>query len=149
MPIYGEFKYGERLYGDGPSPDVVPSERVAWEFYDGTTTYRLPVNPNAATMPEKKRNLTYQPTSCGGQITYEGRRSPNILSFSGDILEEGQYNAFRLWMYKRKQVRITDDLDRSFWVYLTSFSPTRQKSQEYDWMMTYSAEAFILDRGSV
>lgn len=149
MPEYGEFLYGEELYGSGDvSPDIVPSERVAWKFYDGTNTYLLPVNPNAASMPSKKRNLTYQATPTGGQITYEGRKTPNVLNFSGDILQESQYNSFRLWFLKRKQVRITDDLGQNFWVYLTSFSPSRQKSREYDWMMTYSAEAFVLDRGS-
>lgn len=150
MPEYGEFEYGEELYGDGGTPpDVVPPGRVSWKFYDGATTYNLPVNPNAASTPKRKRTLTYQATAAGNQIKYEGRSSPNIINFSGDILNEAQFRSFQVWTRKRKQVRITDDLGQNFWVYFKSFSPSRQKAQEYNWMMSYSVEAFVLDRGSV
>lgn len=150
MTIFGDADFGEELFGDGgASPDVHPSERVAWQFFDGVSTYELPVNPNSATSPDRKRNLTEQATAAGSKIAYEGRRSPNVLTFSGDILEEAQYNAFRTWFRKRKQVRVRDDLGRSFWVYITGFSPQRQPSIQFEWMMTYTAEAFVLDRGAV
>jgi len=150
MAKFGQFQYGEEEYGAvETSFDAPLLERVAWTFFDGTTTYQLPVNPDSASMPSHfaQRKITYQATCAGAQVIYEGRREPHKVSFSGVILEEAQYNSFKTWVNKSKQIRITDDLGQKFWVYLKSFSPTRRKDSVYDWLMDYSAEGFVLDRG--
>jgi hypothetical protein len=67
------------------------------------------------------------------------------MTFSGTILTENEYNALIQWADERKQVRLTDDLGRQFWIYITSFVPTRQLKRNSPWFFTYNAEATILD----
>jgi len=150
MAGFGEFEFGEEYFGDGGlDPDAPVLTRVAWIFFDGVTTYELPVNPDSASTPApfSPKKLSFQPTCAGAQVIYEGRAEPKKISFSGVILTEAQYNSFRTWVNKNKQIRITDDLGQKFWVYLKSFSPTRRSDTVYDWLMDYTAEGFVLDRG--
>jgi len=161
MAKFGTGKFGVDDFGVSdetpvtppvPTPGVPPAwivgeSRIAWRFFDGTVSYVLPVNPSTASMPTKNKTITYQATCAGKQIAYEGRSEPGRISFSGVILEEAQLRAFENWFNKRKQIQITDDLGQKFWVYLKSFSPTRRKNNDYDWLIDYSAEGTVLDRG--
>lgn len=149
MGRFNEFDFGEEVFGNGGvvAPDITTG-RVAWNFYDHTDSYDFYVNPLEASMPTLNKKVTYQATAAGKQVSYEGRPQVGSLSFSGVILEEAQYLIFREWWLKRKQVRITDDLGQKYWVYLKSFNPTRRKNNTYDWLMDYTAEGIVLDRGS-
>lgn len=149
MAIFDEFDFGDELFGSGTDPDEIVRGRVAWIFYDGNSTYQLPVNPNSASMPEITHKITARATASGGQILTKGRREPGKIRFSGVILSEAQYRNFRSWITLRKQIRITDDLGENYWVYLTSFSPTRTRSSDYPWFMDYSVDGFVLSRGSI
>lgn len=151
MGIFGDFDFGDDVFGgDSPeNPDAPLTQRVAWVFYDGVDTYVLPVNPDSASMPTPNRTLTFQATCTGKQVIYEGRPQTKKISFSGVTIEEGQYQAFKNWVNKRKQIQITDDLGQKYWVYLKSFKPQRRRNDTYPWLMDYSAEGVVLDRGSV
>ena len=122
------------------------TNRIAWTFYDGTTTYSLPVNPESASMPSLTKTISKQNTAAGAQILYEGRQEPKKISFSGVILLEEHFRAFQDWAVKGKQIRITDDLGQSDWVFLKSFSPMGRNSTDFPWLLDYSVEGFVLDR---
>jgi len=147
MSNFGNVDFGEGTFGTTVSPDAPVQNRIAWTFYDGVVTYSLPVNPQEASMPTNNKVLTFQATCSGTQIIFQGKPETKKISFSGVILEEEQYLSFRDWFLKRKQVQVTDDLGLKYWIYLKSFSPTRNRNNTYDWYMSYSAEGIVLDRG--
>lgn len=141
--------FGEGTFGTLEHPDTVRSERVAWTFSDGTTIYEMEVNPNAATMPSIERTITQRATTAGRQVIYEGKPTVKNLNFSGVILEEAQYRSMLEWSNKHKQIRIKDDLDDVYWVYLMNFQPKRVRKNDHDWYMEYSVEGVVLDRGAI
>ena len=151
MSKYGEFKYGEGVFGSsGGSSPIFPSEvdeRVAWRFFDGVNAYDLLVNPSAATMPVQKKRLNYKPTTAGRVVTYEGRPEVPTFNLSGTTLTEEQYRNFVSWSKLRKQIRITDDLGQEYWVYIKTYEPSRRNSHEYPWLMDYTISGVVLDRG--
>lgn len=154
MPKFNEFNFNEELFGTGdgggstpPPLDESVRGRVAWRFFDGSESYDLPINPLDVTMPFKRKRLSHRATTAGRQVTFEGKPEVVDMSLSGTIMTEEHYYALRSWVNKRKQIQITDDLGRKFWVYLKTFSPTRKSSQEYPWLMEYTLTGTILDRG--
>jgi hypothetical protein len=121
---------------------------VKWEFYDPSgagTTYEMEINPSSFSMSDTTRSVSNQPTLAGRQMLFQGRSAPVKMSFSGTILVEDEYNVLRQWADQRRQVRLTDDLGREFWIYINSFVPTRQLKVNNPWFFTYNAEATILD----
>lgn len=119
-----------------------------WQFYDpiATQTYTFEISPDSATMGGFKRNLNIVATSApnGAAVKFEGRKNPEHIRFSGTLLTQEQYDALNLWAEKHYQIRITDDLNRQFWVYMISFSPSRQLSLSR-WRHSWSAEGIKLD----
>ena len=149
MARFGQFKFGEDSFGsDGiPPRPSERTERIAWNFFDGVNSYDLPINPNEAKMPSRRRPVATKATCAGRQVMYQGRLEVPTIEFSGVLLDETQYRIFKEWFNRRKQIRITDDLGIKYWVYLKSFQPTRVKSNDYDWYHNYSASGVVLDRG--
>jgi hypothetical protein len=157
MAFFGTFLYGEELFGtsssEGPSgPGPQPGQpgnyvvRVPWRFQQisDPDVYEFAINPLDVSMPSIQKTITTEKTASGKDIVFQGNGPPQKLSFSGTILTEVHLNAMREWFYKEKQVSITDDLGRQYWVYLTAFSPTRNYSAQYPWRHEYSADATVL-----
>ena len=157
MAFFGTFLYGEELFGTastggGPSGPTWPGSsaplvRVPWifrEVYDGEDIYEFAINPLDATMPQIQKTLTIQKTASGKNVTFQGRNQVQTMSFSGTILTEEHYNVMDEWFRKEKQINITDDLGRQYWVYLTGFNPSRQYSPQYPWRHEYSADATVV-----
>lgn len=121
---------------------------VRWTFFDAVTssTYTFAINPREGGAPERNKQLVYQNTAApdGKTLILEGRDEVQKLEFSGVILEQAEYDAFNTWYEKRHQVKVTDDLGRQFWVYLTSFKPKRERAASHPWKHTYTVSATIL-----
>lgn len=126
--------------------------RVGWILYDpvDSETYNFPINPNDGGSPSYKKNMVYENTAApdGKVLMFEGRDDPKQTSFSGILLTEGQYNSFVTWFQKRHQVAITDDLGRTFSIYITSFDPKRKRSAIHPWKHEYTCEYTIIDWAS-
>lgn len=123
-----------------------PSFRTAWRFFDGTNEYLLPVNPDAAKMPSLARAIKKEKTAAGTPFLVEGRQAVQAISFSGLTLSEDQYRAFRSWYKMSRQIRITDDLNQVYWIYIKEFAAKRRKSTNYPWLMEYTASGIVLNR---
>lgn len=152
MGLFGEFLFGADVFGGTgggvtPPPTSPSSNRWLLVNYSGGELSTFEINPEAASMPSFKRTLSVQSTVAGGQVLYEGREEPQKISFSGTLLTETQYNMLDVWSRVKKQVKIVDDLGQGFWVFIESFSPTRERNSQYPWMMTYRIECTILDWG--
>ena len=152
MAKFGTFDFGEEEFGlpdtSSPPHTTIPSGgRIAWKFFDGVNVYNLQINPDSASMPVKKRRISHQPTCAGRIVTYEGRPETQSFNFSGVILSEEQFRLLSSWVRKSKQVQITDDLGKTYWVYFKTFEPKRKRNNSYDWYMDYAISGVVLDRG--
>lgn len=124
--------------------------RIAWQWQDttdGTVEY-MPINPNEGASPTFQKQLTKATTTAPGGLgqvlIFEGADQPSQFDFSGVLLTPAHYDfILRAWK-KRHLVRLTDDLGRSFVIYLESFQPQRQLSRTYPWKHTYQATAVIV-----
>lgn len=120
-----------------------------WTFSDPTASeiYTLLVNPDAGGSPQYKKNLFYQSTSAPGgkTLVFEGQDEVQEIEFSGTLIDESQLDNFVLWFDKRRQIMITDDLDREFWVYIKSFEPTRVRNVSHPFKHTWKVSAVVLD----
>ena len=120
-----------------------------WVFTDpvDSTSYTFDINPNQGGSPSWSKSITYENTSApdGKTLMFEGRDEVKSLSFSGTILEEEQYDAMIEWFGKRHAIMMTDDLGRTFNIYITGFNPTRERAVHYPWKHSYEVNYTILD----
>jgi hypothetical protein len=121
--------------------------RIAWILEDPTegTVEFMSINPNAGASPAYQKNLTKKTTTAGRTLVQEGQDNTKQFDFSGVILTEDQYNFLYNAWNKRHPVKLTDDLNRTFTIYMESFQPTRQLSRTYPWKHEYQATSVILD----
>jgi hypothetical protein len=122
---------------------------LRWRFYDPTVPeeYVFEVGPDSGGSPEFAKTITEEATVAPGGKTliFEGADQPQHLEFSGTLLSQEQYEAFVTWWSKRRQIRITDDMGREFWVYITRFTPKRERAIHSPYKHSYSITCTILD----
>jgi hypothetical protein len=147
MAKYGTFLYGDgTLYGGTGTFPIENLVRVPWVFIDPVNSdeYEFAVNPLDASVPSVEKTVTTKYTTDGTPINVEGRPSAQTMDFSGTILYEEHFVKMNEWFEKSTQIALVDDLARTYWVVIVSFSPTRRYTPEYPWMHEYSCTANIL-----
>lgn len=129
--------------------------RTAWRFYDPVEDeeYFMPVNPNTDSGSIGiSKNITYSSSSLvwrGGiepiylNIVYENVDEPKQFSFSGMVYTAEDYMNLLYWSNKKNFIELTDDLDRTFEIYFSTFSIDRQKSRKFPWKHSYNIESFV------
>ncbi len=129
------------------TPVILTTESNRWTFYDPETdtTYTFDPNPKDETY-RRSKNLVYQNTLGPSGVTIIFDRGPRTteLSWSGTIIAEDQYNTFVEWFNKRNAITLTDDLGRSFLIYITEFTPKRERKVSHDWFHTYDMKAQLV-----
>lgn len=124
---------------------------VRWTLYDpmGGLTYTFHLNPREGGSPTYRKKFNYQNTSAPGGMTllFEGQDEVKEITWDGTILEKEHYDALLEWWDKRRQLKLTDDLGRSYWVYLQNFEPVRVRAALHPWKHTYTIKAVIVDWG--
>lgn len=122
---------------------------VRWEFFDGSIseTYTWEINPREGGSPQYEKNIIYENTSApsGKTLIFEGQDRPAELEWSGVILSQAHYDTLLTWFEKRRQIRLTDDLGRVMWIYITAFLPTRKRAVGRPYKHEYTMRATILD----
>lgn len=122
---------------------------VRWTLYDPVldVTYKFHINPSVGGSPSYKKNINYQNTSAPGgrTLVFEGQDEVREIQWTGTILEQAHYDALYAWWEKRRQLLLTDDLGREFWVYLKNFEPKRERAIHSPWKHSYNMTAVILD----
>lgn len=120
---------------------------VKWIFEDtvGAVSYTFNVNP-IGDAPVYEKNLTYTGTAAPSDsiLLYEGADTPTVFSVTGSILSQNQYAALCYFFALRRQIKLTDDLGRVRWVYLTAFSPVRKRSATTPWRHDYTLSGYVL-----
>jgi hypothetical protein len=122
---------------------------VRWTFWDpvAAQTYEFELNPVEGGSPPYKKKVSYENTSApdGKVLIYEGQDETQTMQWSGVILTQEHFEQYVDWWHLRRQLRLTDDLGRQFWVYITAFEPTRVKAFSHPWKHRYTVTAMILD----
>lgn len=120
---------------------------VRWTFFDPeeSETHVFDVNPSAGGSPSYDKRLVYETTTAGRALIFEGGEEPQRIEFSGVIYTQEQFEVFATWYAKKNQIQMTDDLGRSFWIFITSFKPVRGFKVSHPWRHTYTVQATIVD----
>jgi hypothetical protein len=122
---------------------------VRWQFFDpvASETYVFALNPNEGGSPSYDKTITQQSTSApdGKTLLFEGQDQVQTLEWSGAILEQAHHEKYVEWFQKRRQIRVTDDLGRVMWIYITSYKPTRLRTVEKPWRHNFDVSAIILN----
>lgn len=122
---------------------------VKWNFLDTVTseTYTWEINPSAGGSPAYKKNIATQNTVAPGGKTllFEGADEPLTLDWTGTILSQAQHQTFITWWSKRHQIQLTDDLGRVFMIYITEYTPDRQRAVHYPYKHSYDMKAIVVD----
>lgn len=122
---------------------------VKWEIYNPVTeeTTRFDMNPAEGGSPSYNKNMTYNDRSGpnSGIIAFEGEPAPLEYEVSGVLLQESQYNFFKNIWDLQHQVRLTDDLGRVFWIYVTSVQFRRIRRANHPWAHEYQMSYVELD----
>lgn len=122
---------------------------VKWTLYDPvlTETYAMEINPSEGGSPQRRKSVNTKATAApdGKLLVFEGRDDPQELEWKGVILSQDHYEELNSWFDKRRQVMLTDDLGREFWVYITHFEARRQRAIHYPYKHEYTMRALILD----
>ena len=118
-----------------------------WTLSDPVTNtvYSMQINPNSEVTTAQK-TLTFEAVAApsGAVLVYEGSDTPTTLTLTGTLLSQAQYSALWFFYQLRRQVQLTDDLGRVRWVYFTELNPTRVRSAQYPYKMTYSISLYVL-----
>lgn len=117
---------------------------VKWKFSEvhGTETWTWPINPNEGGSPTFEKQLTISSNTGPntGTIIQEGRMQAPVLSFSGSILTQEQYEKLEEWFFLRALLDLEDDLGRTFRGVFSAYSPDRARRASRPWYHTYSAQ---------
>lgn len=120
--------------------------RIPWIFEDvhASQVYYFECNPSEAEMPSIRKTYSTSYSAAGSAVIFQGRDPVREISFSGTILTKEQYDILRFWVQKQKQIKITDDLGRVYWVYLKEFNPTRRPALNYPWLHDFSMSGVVV-----
>ena len=103
--------------------DLVANEEYAWE-----------VNPKQADAGRSK-NFIYEASAApnGKAVILEGRDEVRRIVYSGVVLTQDQYDEMLRWFNKKNELELEDDLGNVYTVYITSFNPKRERSNNFPW----------------
>lgn len=120
-----------------------------WVLYDPIVpeSYELHINPNEGGTPPRTKAITSRSTASpqGKTIVFEGMDEPRTFEVSGVIRDQAHLEELDRWANKRHQIRLTDDLGRQFWIYITNFVPRRQRRATVPWYHTYTLSYIEVD----
>lgn len=119
---------------------------VKWLFEDLALdeSYVFEINPNEGGSPQYKKNITYQDTIAGNTLIFEGGDQAIETSVSGTLLSQSQHETFVDWFSKRHLIRLTDDLGRTYMIYITGYEPKRVRAVQARYKHTYTLSYTIV-----
>lgn len=132
--------------------------RKAWTFYDSIEdeTYIFPVNPNAdegsnaisKTIGYAASVANYVDISgiahIGSNVIFASPDEQMKFAYSGLIYSKEQYRDMERWSSLPYAIEMTDDLSRTFSIYIETFSTSRVRSRNFPWKHSYKIAGLIL-----
>ena len=134
--------------------------RTAWKFYDPVEDeeYFMPVNPNTDSSSVGVQKTTSYVSSAGSyysdtaenpgsyynvNLIYERADEIKKFNFSGIIYNSVEYYYLLYWANKKNFFELTDDINRTFEIYVTSFTIERLRSAKFPWKHRYNMETVV------
>lgn len=125
--------------------------RVAWTVYDPVddVTYSLPINPLEGGSPQRRKQYTAKGPAAPGApaVVFEGNAGVLEFSVEGTILTQTHFEMLDELFDKPRQLLLTDDLGREFWVWIVEWSPRRKRSARFPWRHDYTLRYVEVDGG--
>lgn len=117
-----------------------------WLFDDPVTfdSYTFELNPVEGGTPGRKKSYTSETTTGGNTIIFEGTEEAREGEFSGVILTQDMYEKMVEWFEKTYPINVTDDLGRTFSIYITGFDPRRERAVHSPWKHSYTVRYVVL-----
>lgn len=132
--------------------------RNAWKFYDPDTLeeYTWPVNPNSDSGSHSlNKSLNYNVSAAFYQNAAGSHHIADLInvqsvdqtpfSYDGNVYDVDQLNALDYWSNKDHAVYLTDDLGRTFVVYVSKFTYSRVRSRQFPYKHSYNISGIILE----
>lgn len=125
---------------------TTPGTTNRWSFYDPDTgqLYEFDINPSEQDYQPFAKRILYTNTLPRKSIIYEVQKDATTVGWSGTVLLQGQLAAFQSWFDNRAVVQLTDDLGRTFDIYITEFTPKRVRTRDFPWFHTYDMKALLV-----
>ena len=120
---------------------------MRWSIDDPEIGFVFEVNPNSGGSFNSGRNLTKSNSTTGNPIVFFGRELVRVTEISGVIRTQEQYDNMLAWSKVARQVLLTDDLGREFWVYLQKLEMKPEPRATVPWRHTYSASLVEVSGG--
>ena len=119
---------------------------VRWLFEDLTdnTSYEFEINPNDGGSPQFKKTITYQSTLAGNPLIFEGADEVKTTQVTGTLRSQSQHDTLVNWFEKRHLIRLTDDLGRTYMIYITAYEPKRVRAATAPYKHTYTLSYTIV-----
>jgi hypothetical protein len=76
-------------------------------------------------------------------IIFESHKEVKKFSFSGNIYNKDEFDRLELWFSKKYDLILTDDLNRNFRIYVSSFSPSRIRSRQFPYKHSYTVKGIV------
>lgn len=113
-----------------------------WIWNEGTGhTWTMAINPTAMDSIVKTRPITSEATTSGtGQVHfYEGLESSETWNFSGEVLEEDEYNELVFFYALKRRFLITLHRGQTYKVTMSSLKFTPKRAGDNFWRFGYEA----------
>lgn len=119
-----------------------------WVLSEPSTgeSYELEINPSEGGTPKRAKRFEFsEPVGeSGAVIVFQGPDEMLQTDVSGAVLSRSHLLALRTWFEKDSELTLTDDLGRVMTILLTSFEPSRVRSNNYRWRHGYNMSYVVL-----
>jgi len=119
-----------------------------WQLANPTTNeiYVFTTNPSTGGVPASNKQIVYSNAVAtnGKTLIYERSSESQEVKISGTILTQAELEALGLWASKRSVLTLTDDLSRTYNIYITSFVAERVRKASNQYYHTYTLGYMII-----
>lgn len=133
------------------------SVRIAWRFYDPELDeeYFWPVNPNADNSSNAvQKNISYSARSAlrrnsddvdvASTVIFQRNIEQQQFNYSGLLYTQAQLDDLKDWCTRPYRLYLTDDLQRTWEVYVNKFSTSRVRARHSPYKHAYTFGGIIL-----
>lgn len=120
-----------------------------WVFTDSTVpeSWTFTYNPISGGSLERRKNISTSSTTgpSGSTIIFEGASNPLESEIQGFCLTQAHFEELERWYNKSVPIQLDDDLGRSYSIYITEFSPSRERAVHSPWKHSFRMKWIVLE----
>ncbi len=120
---------------------------VKWTIGDGITTHVFEINPDpkgADGEISPERTIIDSYVDAGLPMAAVGQSPPLQAAMDITVIDQAEYDALWSWWDTGKILTLTDDLGRSFQIYLSAFDAKRVRKSSLPYFHNLKISYFVL-----